>query len=80
VRREVFAALPKEHVSELTEMTEPQAKRLAVEILSTEANELASVLGNEEFLKTIPTVRHRVEIAIRTEMRRLRRIEQVLSP
>lgn len=57
-------------------MTEPEAKRLAVEVLTTESNELAHLIDAKAF----KDFNYRVEIAVRTEMTRLRAIASALTP
>lgn len=56
--------------------TEPEAKRLAVEVLQTEGNQLASLLDAKAF----SSMNYRVEIAVRREMERLRAIATALTP
>lgn len=56
-------------------MNEPQARMAAAAVLSTEANELAFWLDSKRDEKQY----HRIRIAVRTEMERLREIARVLT-
>lgn len=51
-----------------------EALMAASEILKTEANELAGLLGDKAF----QGMNYRVEIAVRSEMRRLREVAETL--
>lgn len=60
----------------MIKMTEVEAKRLAVEILTTEGNQLAHLLDAKAFA----SFNYRVEIGVRREMERLREIASALTP
>ena len=56
--------------------TEPEAKRMAADVLEEEANQLAMLIGDKEHEK----MPHRFHQAIHREIQRLRAIANALAP